>query len=122
MPQEQREFSLLGMSSEQVLVLVRQALPALGGIAITFGWLTKDQVSELTASMLGLSGPSMIFGSALWGLYVRRKAGILASAAAIPEVKAITLDPTAPETLALNGSTPDKVKIEETTKGQGVNK
>lgn len=102
---------MLGMSSEQWLALLRQVLPMLGGMAIALGWLTVNQVSELSAALLGAVGPLTILGSAVWAIYLRKKSEIIKSAAAIPEVKKITLDPASPETKDLNQATPHNVVV-----------
>ncbi len=102
---------MLGMSSEQWLAIVRQMLPVIGGIAITFGWLTNDQVSDLSAAVLSALGPVMILGSAGWAIYMKKKSEIIKSAAALPEVKNITLDPAAPDTKAINQATPSNVAV-----------
>lgn len=103
---------MLGMSNEQWLAILRQMLPIIGGIAITFGWLTKDQVSDLSVAVLSAVGPMMVLGSAGWAVYMRKKSEIIKSAAALPEVKKITLDPTSPATEAINQATPANVEVD----------
>lgn len=85
---------MLGMSSEQILALVRQMLPVLGGIAVTFGWLTTGQVETATAAILQIAGPLMIVGSSIWTLLKNTKASIVSTAAVTPGVQSIKLEPT----------------------------
>jgi hypothetical protein len=56
----------------------------------------------------------IVFGSGAsfaYGLYVNRKAGLLADAASVPEVRKIELSPIAPDSESLNKATPTKVVI-----------
>lgn len=102
---------MLGMSQEQVLGLVRQILPVLGGIAVALGWLTTNQVASLTATVLQIAGPAMIIGSTVWSLINKTKANLVSTVANMPEVKSVTLDPTKEGVSDLNLTTPTNVKI-----------
>lgn len=68
-------------SQDQWLAQLRQVLPGLGWIAITLGWMTKDQVSEITALILQIAGPAIVAGSAAWALYANTRKSIMTSAA-----------------------------------------
>jgi hypothetical protein len=101
---------MFGMSSDQILALIRQILPVLGGIAVTFGWLTPGQVETTTATVLSIAGPALIIASTIWSVVAHTQANTLTSAAAIPNVKTITLDPMVAGTSALVQATPANVK------------
>ena len=103
---------MFGMTTDQIMGLIRQVLPLLGGVAIAFGWLTADQVGALTQKALAIAGPFLMLAGVIWALIANGKASILTSAANMPEVKKIELDPHAPETSALAGSaTPSNVRV-----------
>lgn len=103
---------MFGMSQEQILGLVRQILPVLGGVAVSFGWLTTNQVSDVTATLLQIAGPIMIVGSAIWSAINKTKANLVSTVAALPEVKTIELKPTVAGTaLADPAVTPPNVII-----------
>lgn len=85
---------MLGMNQEQTLALLRQLLPVLGGIAMTFGWLTSDQVAKGTATILQIAGPAMIVGSTIWTLFHNTKASLVTTVAAMPEVQIVKLEST----------------------------
>lgn len=88
-------------SWDQVSGIADRVILVLLTYAVSRGWLTSADVAPLASVAIGLGG-------VIWGAYVNRKASILASAAAIPEVKKIQLDQTAAAT-ALNQATPAKV-------------
>ena len=99
------------MNTEQWMGLVRQLLPVLGGIAVSFGWLTKDQVAGVTATILQISGPAMILASTIWSVWTNTKASLATKVAAMPEVKEVVLHPTeAARDIAQ--ATPPNVKID----------
>lgn len=71
----------MNMSQDQWLAILRQLLPALGGIAVALGWLTKDQVGPLVANILAAAGPLMLVGGTIWAVIANTRASIMASAA-----------------------------------------
>jgi hypothetical protein len=62
------------MNQEQFITLLRQTL-----IALSAGFVTKGYVDDATLQMIvsGLVGLATV----AWGLYVRRKAGLISAAA-----------------------------------------
>ncbi|PIK74438.1 hypothetical protein CS379_02550, partial [Methylobacterium frigidaeris] len=66
--------------------LLRTLLQFGGGIAVGRGWIDADTATALTGALVTLLVTA-------WGLYVRRNAGLVASAAALPAVKTILADP-----------------------------
>ncbi|TGD96483.1 hypothetical protein [Methylobacterium nonmethylotrophicum] len=74
------------MNQEQLTTLLRTLLQFGGGIAVGRGWLDADTATALTGALVTLLVTA-------WGLYVRRNAGLVAAAAAVPAVAAILADP-----------------------------
>ncbi|BCM87095.1 hypothetical protein NS228_13375 [Methylobacterium indicum] len=74
------------MNQEQLTTLLRTLLQFAGGIAVGCGWLDADTATTLTGALVTLI-------VTVWGLYVRRNAGLVAAAAALPAVKAILAAP-----------------------------
>ncbi|QRE74424.1 hypothetical protein [Methylobacterium aquaticum] len=74
------------MNQEQLTALLRTLLQFGGGIAVGRGWIDADTATALTGALVTLL-------VTVWGLYVRRNAGLVASAAALPTVKTILADP-----------------------------
>lgn len=74
------------MNQDQLTTLLRTLLQFGGGIAVGRGWIDADTATALTGALLTLLVTA-------WGLYVRRNAGLVASAAALPAVKTILVDP-----------------------------
>lgn len=100
------------MTADQLMGLVRQVLPLLGGLAIGLGWLTADQVGKITQLVLQIGGPLITLIGVIWAFVANSKASILTSAANMPEVKKIVLEPSAPEAPTLSQTTPNNVRIE----------
>lgn len=82
------------MNYEQVTGLIRQILPVVGGVAIAFGWLTKDQVGTLVTNVAAAAGPLMIIGSTIWSLVNKTDKAIVAAANALPQVQGVVTKPT----------------------------
>lgn len=73
-------------TSEQFWSLVRTLLQMLGAGLVTRGYLDE-------ASLQVLLGAVMAIVTTLYSLYIRRKAGLVAAAAALPEVAKIVTTP-----------------------------
>ncbi|AWB24199.1 hypothetical protein DA075_27715 [Methylobacterium currus] len=74
------------MNQEQLTTLLRTLLQFGGGIAVGRGWIDADTATALSGALVTL----LVTG---WGLYVRRNAGLVAAAAAVPAVRTILADP-----------------------------
>ncbi|SFV11354.1 hypothetical protein SAMN02799631_05253 [Methylobacterium sp. 174MFSha1.1] len=74
------------MNQDQLTTLLRTLLQFGGGIAVGRGWIDAETSTALTGALVTLL-------VTVWGLYVRRNAGLVASAAALPSVKVILADP-----------------------------
>ncbi len=74
------------MTQDQVMGIVRQVLPFIGGIAVGKGWLTTSQAAELSTLIMQVAGPIFIVGSSIWAFKANSKSSIIASATNMPEV------------------------------------
>jgi hypothetical protein len=103
---------MFGMSNEQIMALIRQLLPVMGGIAVSFGWLTAGQMEGYTTTILQVTGPMLIVISTVWSLIKNTQASMVASVAAMPVVKSIHLEPTVEGAkLAAPGNSPPNVTV-----------
>lgn len=99
------------MSNEQWLGLLRTMLPAIGMLLTGMGLMKPGDVAAWTDKIMIVAGPVLTAISAVWTLIKNSKTNIVATAAAIPEVKNIALHPT-PEGMALARETPPNVRTE----------
>ena len=81
------------MNSEQLTSILRTALQIGGTLAVSRGWIDAETSASLQSAVLALAGAVAVIGATAWSIYARRKAGIVASAAALPEVKRIEAAP-----------------------------
>lgn len=72
--------------NEQVLSFVRTLVQTGAAALGAKGWIDASGEQVIVAFVMWLI-------PTIWGLYVRRKAGLVASAAALPEVKEIVATP-----------------------------
>lgn len=75
------------MTQDQLMALARQLIPLLGGIAISLGWLTADQVGYWTGVLMQIAGPALTLFGIIWAFVANSKASIVKSVAAMPETK-----------------------------------
>lgn len=73
------------MNNEQIMSFIRQILLALGGGLVTKGYIDNGTLTAIVGGLMAL-------GTAVWGLYVRRANGLIASAATVPTVQKIVTD------------------------------
>ena len=83
------------MNTAQIASAARILIVFLGGIAVSRGWATQDQIDFLSdATMLtAIVGGIAALVAAVYGVWMRRPAGIVASAAKLPEVSEIKAAP-----------------------------
>lgn len=74
------------MNFEQVVSILRQAMLFLGGYLVTKGWTDNGTLQTIVGAVITL-------GSSGWAIYTRRNTGLVASAAAVPEVSKIVASP-----------------------------
>lgn len=75
------------MNSEQIVSIARQVLLFVGGFIVAKGWID-------TATLTTVVGALITLGTSFWATYTRRNNGLVASAAAVPEVTQIVTSPT----------------------------
>lgn len=80
------------MNWEQISSILRHVLTFGGGFAVAKGWVSAE-------TMTGIVGAIITIGGVVWGLFNKTSASIVASAAALPEVQSIKLEPSASSSL-----------------------
>lgn len=73
------------MNQEQITSLIRQALLFAGGVLVSRGYVDSE-------TMLAIVGAVLTIGASAWAIYSRRTAGLVASAAALPNTRQIVTD------------------------------
>lgn len=81
------------MNYEQAMSLLRTALQIAGTLAVSRGWVSAEQAAALTDQLIVLTGAAAVIGATVWGLVARSRKNLVASVAALPEVKAIVATP-----------------------------
>lgn len=80
------------MNWEQLSSILRHVLTFGGGFVVAKGWISETLMLELV-------GAAVTVGGAIWAMFNKTSASIVAQAAALPEVQSIKLEPSAPSTL-----------------------
>jgi hypothetical protein len=83
------------MNAAQIASALRLAIVFFGGMAVARGWLTQEQVdfaSDATLVTAVVGGVAAIM-TAVYGIWIRRPAGIVAQAAKLSEVGMIQASP-----------------------------
>jgi hypothetical protein len=80
------------MNWEQISSILRHILTFGGGFVVGKGWISETVMLELV-------GAALTVGGAIWAMFNKTQASIVASAAAQPDVKSITLEPSASASL-----------------------
>ena len=83
------------MNTAQIASAARILIVFVGGLAVQRGWATQDQVDFASdASMIAaVVGGIAALVAAVYGVWQRRPAGIVAQAAKLPEVAEIKTTP-----------------------------
>ncbi len=83
------------MNAAQIASAARILIVFVGGLAVQRGWATQEQVDFASdATMLtAIVGGIAALVAAVYGVWMRRPAGIVASAAKLPEVAEIKAAP-----------------------------
>lgn len=77
------------------MALARQLLPVLGTTMTVLGFSATTATATVNL-LMSIIGPLFIVGSAVWSFVSNSKSSILTSAAQMPEVQSIKLEPSAP--------------------------
>jgi hypothetical protein len=72
------------MNQDQIMGLLRQFLPIIGGIAVTLGWISPEAVASLTAKILAISGPVVVIVGLVWSWIANKPTSVAASMGASP--------------------------------------
>jgi hypothetical protein len=78
------------MNQEQLMSLVRDAMKVIGSVATLFG-ATTAQVDQWTSIVLMVAGPILAFAGIIWSQYSNTDSSMVAQAAKLASVKAITV-------------------------------
>lgn len=84
------------LTSEQTWSLARTAIQSAGASLAVLGVVhpeTVEQVLGITAATQVLVGAAANFATTVYSVWIRRKAGLVATAAALPEVARIVATP-----------------------------
>ena len=81
------------MNWEQISSILRHVLTFGGGFIVAKGWVSAE-------TMTAVVGAIITIGGAIWAVVNKTPTNIVASAAALPEVQSIKLEPSAPSTMA----------------------
>ena len=84
------------LTTEQFWSLVRTSIQSIGASLVVLGAVDPQYVDALiglTQTTQVLIGAALNFGTTVYSLYIRRPAGLVATAAALPEVKEIVAAP-----------------------------
>ena len=74
-------------SVDQYMGLLRQAIPALGGLAVALGWISPEHMNATVINILAVAGPAMLFIGFVWSLVANSQFSIRKAAAKLPENK-----------------------------------
>lgn len=77
------------MSMDQVMGLLRQLVPVLGGVFVVLGWVPESTIAAIKAnleSILAALSALFVGGGAIWAAIANSKKSIIASATKMPEV------------------------------------
>lgn len=107
-------------NQQQTTELVRHLITAFGGVLAGWfaakGWLTSEQVMAIINSPTFIGIVVTGIGMA-WGVISRTKKNVVASVAALPEVKAVVTE-ASPAGGALANVTPDNVVVAGTPRAE----
>lgn len=79
------------MTQDQIMALIRQVIPIIGGLLTALGWMSPETVAKLAGLATQIGGPIVIVAGAIWAFIANSKTSIIASASAMPEVKEIVV-------------------------------
>ena len=78
------------MTQDQFMAMLRQLLPALGGLALGLGIMSPDQIAKWTSIVLQIAGPLSVLVGVIWAMVANNKSSIVQSVASMPETNVRT--------------------------------
>jgi putative Mn2+ efflux pump MntP len=72
---------------DQYMGLLRQAIPAIGGLCVALGWISQEHMSAYVTSILSAAGPILLFIGVVWSMIANSQFSIRKAAAKLPENK-----------------------------------
>lgn len=102
------------MNTDNIMVMVRLFLHIGGTLATTLGWLSSNEMNQVTEAVLQVVGPAMNLGGMIWTIFAQRSAAKIASVAKLPEVKAITVTDPAVADVAKAAAPETKIVVSHT--------
>lgn len=79
------------MTQDQLMGLMRQVIPIVGGLLVSIGFLNPETVAKITGLWAQIGGGVIVVVGGIWAFMANSKSSIIASASAMPEVKSMTL-------------------------------
>ena|SRR3990170_8071528 len=104
-------FTSLTPSQEQILGQLRQILPILGTLAVSFGLMKPEVAGDTVAAILNLTGAAMVVGSMVWSLVDKTRASL------VRKVDAIAKEPDSPVKVVITTNTPEGVALAKSMPG-----
>ena len=98
-------------SQEQLMGQLRQILPVLGTLAVSFGLLKTEDVGNVIAIILNVTGAGMVIGSMAWSAYSNTRASMVA------KVDAIAKEPSSPVVAVITTNTIEGRKLANSMPG-----
>jgi hypothetical protein len=79
------------MTQDQLMGLIRQLIPVIGGLLVSIGFLSPETVAKLTGLWAQIGGGLVVVIGGIWAYVANSKASIIKSATAMPEVDSTKL-------------------------------
>lgn len=84
------------MNREQILGLIRQVLPFVGGYLVTKGYISEEGFAAISDDLVGAAGLVIALASGVWSMMDKTDKAIVAKAEALPEVAKVEMCCTPP--------------------------
>jgi hypothetical protein len=70
---------------DQYMGLLRQAIPAIGGLCVALGWISAEHMNSYATQILAAAGPVLLFIGVVWSMIANSQFSIRKAAAKLPE-------------------------------------
>jgi hypothetical protein len=100
------------MSAAQVASAIRLLIVFFGGVLVSKGYLSQEQVDFINdpEKLLAVVGGAAAIYAAIYGVWIRRPAGIVKDATNLPDVGRIEVSPSIARSVAKSSTAAVKVK------------